>query len=259
MQKSNLRKEKVLELLVKEGELSAHKIAETFDMSLTIARRLCASLSDEGKVMRTHGGIRIIPSTLSQYLFKAKVNEHPEEKSRIAKYASSLVSSGEVLYLETGSTMEQFAIELAARIQKGELHNLVIYTNSLVNLNILSPICEVSLIGGIFRPERQYFVGFLGERLVSSLHFDHCFMGTDAITIEDGIMTGDSELLRLDILLVGRSNKITVLADSSKFQKYSLISVASLDAISMIITDNALPTNVLRKFERASKVNIVRV
>jgi DeoR/GlpR family transcriptional regulator of sugar metabolism len=256
MGKIEARKNQLIEQLEKSRELSIANVAELFSISTPSARRLCAQMESENRIKRTHGGIRCIPAKEETYSFDAIDMEFNLEKEAIAKEAIHMVKNRQTLYLEAGTTLKHFALTLAGEIRKGRFSELLVFTNSLVNLEILEPVCKVMLIGGQYRPERRDFCGFLSEKLIRSLRFDICFMGADAVNIEDGIMALDIETARLDELLVKQSAQSVILTNSEKFYKHSLVSYSSIQAISTIVTDAKLDVHQTEMY-RAAGVNVV--
>jgi DeoR family fructose operon transcriptional repressor len=259
MGKIENRKDRLIGYLEQRGKLSVAEVAEYCEISLPTARRLCAQLEKEQRAMRTHGGIRFVPSIKdTTYRFDAIDAEYTVEKTAIAKNAVTLVRNGQCIFLEAGTTVKHFALALAERMRGGDLSDISVFTNSLVNLEILEPVCKVTVIGGLYRPERRDFCGFLCEKLIRTLRFDVCFIGTDAINLTDGIMALDVETVRLDELLIERSNRSIILTNSEKFRKHSLISYCSVRDISTIITDSKLPPEIAGEYRNAG-VDIVCV
>ena len=241
MKKTDDRNMQLLKLLEEKRNLTVQEVADHFNVSLPTARRTCTQLAESGQVIRTHGGIRHIAKVGTDYSFDVLKNEHIDQKSRIAKYAAQLVQDKQTIFMEAGTTIEQFAIALAERIRSGEVNGVSIYTNSIINLNVLSPVVNVTLIGGHYRPDRKDFCGFLCERLLRTLRFDYCFTGADACNLTDRIMAIDVDTVSIDEILVARSEHSVVLAHSDKFFKNSLISYAPMEQVSLFITDNGLP------------------
>ena len=248
MTKTEKREAKILERLQSTGKLSIKELADMFGVSTPTARRISASLADKHKVVRTHGGIRYLPGSEFEYSFDTLKNQHVEEKSRIAKYTSMLISDGDVFFLEAGTTVQQLTLALADRIRDNQLKNIKIFTNSLNNLNILSPLCNVTVIGGEYRPERKDFSGYISEKTLKLLSFKYCFLGADAINLSEGIMAADVETVRFDELLLERSEKSYILADSSKFNLRSFVSYASIHDVTKIITDNNLEQSIKNEY-----------
>jgi len=252
------RKNQLINHLEKCGKLSVADIAGMFNIALPSARRLCVQLEKEHHIMRTHGGIRFIPPLETPYAFDTLDGEFSSEKAAIARYASTLVKNKQIIFLESGTTVKQFAIALSARISGGQLANVAVYTNSLVNLEILEPVCKVTLVGGVYRPERRDFCGFLSEKLLRTLRFDACFIGADGLNLDDGIMAMDMETVRIDELLIERSDQPYILVHSEKFYKRSLISYGAVKEASVIITDSKLAPEIVGEFQAAG-INLVCV
>jgi DeoR/GlpR family transcriptional regulator of sugar metabolism len=245
------RQDKLIDYLEKQGKLSVADIAAFFDISLPTARRMCAQLEKKQRIMRTHGGIRFVPPVETPYAFDAIDGEFSSEKTAIAENASALVNDNQIIFLESGTTVKQFAIALAARIREGQLSKIAVYTNSLVNLEILEPACKVTLVGGVYRPERRDFCGFLSEKLLRTLRFDACFIGADGLNLSDGIMAMDIETVRIDELLIERSASSYILVHSEKFSKHSFISYCAVQEVSAIITDSKLSQETVKEYHAA--------
>ena len=258
MHKLSYRKDHLVELLQEKGELQVSAIAELYGISLPSVRRLCSLLEKEKRAIRIHGGLRSLRVKNNSYQFEVLDTEYAMEKAAIAQYAVSLVKNRQSLFLESGTTLKQFAIALAGRLQKNELSDVVIFTNSMVNLEILQPVSKVILVGGLYRPKRRDFCGFLSEKLIRSLRFDVCFIGADGINLKNGIMAMDADTVHLDELLIKNSEKTILLSNSEKFFKNSLIPYCSVNDIHLIVTDSMLPKHIQDSFI-AANANVVCV
>jgi DeoR/GlpR family transcriptional regulator of sugar metabolism len=258
MKKIEDRKDHLIEYLEQKGRLSVSEIAEQFEISLPTARRLCAQLEKESRLMRTHGGVRFVPPIKTTYTFDAFDAEYYAEKELIAKHAAELVKDNQIIFLESGTTVKHFAVALAERIRSGQLSAISVFTTSLINLDILESVCNITVVGGLYRHERRDFCGFLCERLMRTLHFNACFVGADALDLNEGIMAMDIETARLDELLIERSEQSVILAHSEKFRKHSLISYCSVHDVSTIITDSNLAAHIQREYQAAG-INLICV
>ena len=254
----NDRKALLLELLAERRQMTIYEVAQHFDISLPTARLLCSGLAQEGNAFRMHGGIRYLPVINETYTLNQARKEFPAEKNAIAKHASKMIADDDVVFLEAGSTVFELALVLAERYQNNELSKMVFFTNSMSNLKVLSPLCDVSLIGGRYRREQQDFRGYLSDRMINDLRFDYAFLSADGISLENGIMALDVETVRFVEILTQRTAKLIVLADSSKFQRYSLISSIPIRKVSTIVTDKGLSDELYNKFTEIGG-NIVRV
>ncbi len=248
MGKIEYRKKELLAMLQMTNSLSVEEVADHFKVSLPTARRLCTQLAQEGRVIRTHGRIKHLPLEKSPYSFERLRNEFVDEKIRIAQYASKLVKNDQVIFIEAGTTLHHFSLALAERLRNQELTNVVIFTNSLVNLNILYPVqSNIMMIGGQYRDDRKDFVGYLSEMALKDLRFNYCFIGADAVT-PAGVMAMDIDTVRFDTELSMRADNNVILAHSEKFNRQSLISFVSLENVHCLITDNGLPDDIAQKY-----------
>lgn len=259
MGKVELRKKELLDILQKQEAVSVKEIADLLDVSLPTARRMCTQLANEGKAIRTHGGIKALDGIDNSYSFDELNTKYVEEKMKIARYASSLVKSDQVIFIEAGTTLRHFASALAERIKRQEISNVVIFTNSLINLNILHPVQNnIILIGGQYRDERKDFTGYISEMSLHGLQFNYSFIGADAVSLTRGAMAMDMNTVRFDTELVHHSEKVIILAGSEKFNKNSLISYVDVNKVHAIITDNNLDADI-RDSYRGRGINLVTV
>ncbi|MDR3051072.1 MAG: DeoR/GlpR family DNA-binding transcription regulator [Oscillospiraceae bacterium] len=259
MHKVDRQKNELADMLLASESLRVQEIAQRLNVSLPTARRLCVALAGDGRATRVRGGIKRLPSNENVYSFDTLQNEHAEEKARIAKHASGFVQSNQVVFLEAGTTLRYFAMALAERIHNREISNVLIFTNSLINLDILYPVQNnIQMIGGRYRHERKDFIGYLSELTLKGLRFHYCFIGADAVSLTDGAMAMDMNTVQFDAQLVTHATKTVVLAHSEKFSKQSLISYVPIDKIDCIITDSALDEGIAAAF-RQQRVNLVIV
>lgn len=255
MKNTEIRKNQIMEQLEIKRKLLVSEIADIFEISLPTARRICNQLEKEHRAVRFHGGIRFVKRI---YSFDTLDAEYNAEKEAIARKACKLIQNNQNIFLESGTTVKHLAMALVSRIEKGELAHITVFTNSLVNLEILEPVCKVTVIGGFYRPESRDFCGIFCERMIQTLRFNICFLGADALNIKDGIMEMDIESARYNERLVERSDQSIILAHSEKFHKHSLISYCSVHDVSAIYTDSGLPTEIVQKYQDVG-VNLICV
>lgn len=258
MKITDQRKERLLNKLSQLGNMTVEDVAKEFGTSMATARRLCSDLSNEGKAFRLHGGIRYLPQIDTKYDPDAAKYVRYSEKLAIAQYAATMLSNDQTVFLESGSTIFECALAISERMRRGELSCSGVFTCSLVNLNVLAPVCDTTLIGGKFRAEQQDFRGYLSERTVSFLSFDYTFIGADAITLDKGIMVWDVDSVRFLEIVLPRTAHAIILADSSKFERNSLISLMPAQKASAILTDKGLSDEVYNKFVNAG-INLLRL
>ncbi|MDL2327880.1 DeoR/GlpR family DNA-binding transcription regulator [Ruminococcaceae bacterium OttesenSCG-928-A11] len=235
----NATKENILlEHLHKNGAVDLNDASRILGVSESTTRRVFNTLQSSGIAFRTHGGIRLAEASV--YSFAQLVGVHPEEKQAIGKLACAQIQSGDVLYLDCGTTMLFLCRQLAAEITAGRLADIKVLTNSIANLEVLAPCAPVVLLGGAYRPQRRDFAGFLTKGMLEGLHFDRCFLGTDGIGLPFSAGAMDFDTADLNCQVVGRSREVVVLSDSSKFARPALVAYARADQVDCLITDDRL-------------------
>ena len=223
------------------------------DSSESTVRRVFKRLEATGDYLRYYGGIRLASEsgTDNDYYYENTENRHVEAKLAIATLALSLIKDEDVIYLDSGTTLARFAAKLSEALDKKQLYGIKIFTNSLVNLNLLKQH-DVTLIGGKFRDLRKDFHGYTAEDTLKTLHFKKCFLGADAYSTQNGFTTTDFSTARLNELVLERSEKKYVLIDSSKFFISSIVSYSRRISPDMIITE-AYPD---RTYPETADINI---
>ena len=73
---------KILELLEKKKSLTTQDIVENFHVSRDTARRDIVKLTNEGSVLRTHGGITLPREPRISECYNLRINDKVERKTK---------------------------------------------------------------------------------------------------------------------------------------------------------------------------------
>ena len=229
----------VVEKLKINKKLEIDEMTGLLGVSESTVRRIFNNIEETGKAVRTHGGITLI-SAAPDYSFDDLIQTKRSEKTAIGCEAAGQIENNDIIYLDCGTTVLAMCIKLAQFLKSGKLKNIQLFTNSLANLEILSPVTQINLIGGRYRENRKDFAGYMSLAVLKGLHFTKCFMGADAVDGKFSFKTTDFDTAALCQIVINNSSKNFVLCDSSKFGKTALVSYADLDAVNVIITDSGL-------------------
>lgn len=237
----------ILERLKTKKKLSLSEAMDILKVSESTVRRLFIRLENSGLAIRSYGGIQLVNShPIMDYCYDRVEGQSVEQKKLIGEYASLMVEKGDILYLDSGTTIAHLCAALAGRMEKKELEDVTVFTNSLVNLDILHRHVPVSLIGGEYRSNRKDFCGYLAEEAIKSLHFTKCFLGADGFHLQNGFTATDFHTARLNELAIQSTDKRYVVMDSSKFMVSSVVSYSRNQTIHAIITDKPPENTVLQ-------------
>lgn len=245
MKKSERQENEIMEYLRVSGKMSLADAARLLNVSESTVRRLFIRLEEQGLALRSYGGIQIAKKKSEMdYSFEQLKEHHVEEKRRIAEQAACTVEDGDILYMDSGTTVSHVCIALTKRFLEGSLTKIDVFTNSLINLNILHPVSRINLIGGEYRPNRKDFCGYLAEESVKNLYFTKCFLGADGCSTQNGFTAMDFSSARLNEEVLCRTQKCIILMDAEKFSTSAVVSYTKRRFPDCVMTDKAPPAEI---------------
>ena len=231
-------------------KLSLGEAMELLNISESTARRMFAKLEQDGFAIRTHGGVQCVNHAMTLYSFEYGARTNIRKKTAIAREACTYLEDGDVLFCDSGTTIQCFCAEMIYRLRKEKL-NLKVYTNSLANLELLSPYVTVNLIGGEYRANRKDFCGYLSEQALSGLYFTKSFVGADGCMQAWQFTTTDFETARMNEIAMRNSERTFMLVDSSKFSLSSHVAYAPVQSLYAVITDTDVAPETRAQLERS--------
>lgn len=242
------RRQHIFEHIEASGIASVRDLARRFDVStITIVRDL-QELEQEGLVRRVHGGAICVRGASYEPPFSTRETQLILEKQRIARKAVELVSNGESLLLDVGTT----ALEVAKAL-KGKRNLTVLVTNLRAAVELANqPAIQVIMMGGKLRPSELSLVGHLTEETLSQFEVDKAFIGVGGITFEHGLTEFNIDEAGTKRTMLSCARQKIVVADHTKFGKVMLTRVAPLEAVDLIITGEELEEGFKRQMEEAS-------
>jgi DeoR family transcriptional regulator of aga operon len=169
---------------------------------------------------------------------KAFVNH--DLKLAIARKARHLTEADRSLILDSGSTTQLFAQQLRTAPA------LTILTTGLNIVEMLWGCNQHTLIlpGGVLRFEARSLTGRLVESTLQNMRFDTVYFGADSVDPELGLSTFNEEEAHQNAAMMGVSQRIVVLVDSSKFRAPDLHRFCNIEQIDVIVTDSNVPDDV---------------
>lgn len=236
------RRRQIASLAAVQGRVTVTELAERFKVTAETIRRDLAILDEEGGVFRVHGGAVPIQSFRSNpTTYESRAKASLEAKRAIARKAVTLLPNpGSTLFLDGGTTTALMARTMAELPEpEGFYTPFTIITNSLPIALTLSdsPLFDIQLLGGTVRPQSQAVVGDVATRTIGVLRADTAFVGTNALTLSHGLSTPDSQEGAVKRAMVTNAQRVIALCDSTKFGLDYLVSFASMEDLSTVVTD----------------------
>lgn len=227
------RQSAILDIIRQQGSAGVNDLATRFAVSGTTIRTDLTKLENEGEIVRTHGGAMLRAAFTRETDMDARKNR--EEKAAIARKALNFVKNADCILLDTGTTMEAFARELAG----SGIIGLHIYTNDIVIAGILesNPTFDIHLLGGTLRKRYHYCWGHNTIEELKNYSFDTLFFATSAMDEHYRLSTSSPELAQLKQAMIAASRKRVLLSDSSKLGKTEFQRIGSLSDVDVLICD----------------------
>ena len=154
-----------------------------------------------------------------------------------------------MIFCDSGTTIQCFCAELINRLQEENL-KIVVCTNSLANLELLSPYLPVKLLGGEYRANRKDFCGYMTEQALNGLYFTKSFVGADGCAQSRQFTTTDFETARMNQIAMKNSERSFMLVDSSKFTTVAHVAYAPVETMDTIITDEDIDSETLQQLKQ---------
>lgn len=251
------RRRQIASLTAVEGRVNVTELASRFDVTAETIRRDLAVLDREGVVHRVHGGAVATQSfQTAEFTLDARFRSAPTAKSAIARAALAfLPEKNGGLFLDSGTTIGTLANLIT---EQPNARRLSAVTNSLpIALNLAHKgLLEVQLLGGSVRAITQAVVGDTALRTLALMRADVAFIGTNALTLDHGLSTADSQEAAIKTAMVTNAHKVVVLCDSTKIGNDYLVSFAAIEDIDVIITDSSAPESFIAAL-REREVDVI--
>ncbi|MDX9957545.1 MAG: DeoR/GlpR family DNA-binding transcription regulator [Clostridia bacterium] len=226
------RHAEILKILSLLRNVSVADFAQRLNVSEVTIRKDLAALEDMGCLIRSHGGAQVAEDIRILKTIEIRQQERIDAKLQVAKKARELITEGETIYVDAGSTCLLLAREITDM-------NLRVVTNSIDVMVTLSDCPGISLIslGGSYRKEAGSFVGPMAIEALRMLQIGTCFLGTTGFSAR-GIFSAQNLIeSQLKQKVLEASGRRIVLADASKFGREAFSVFARAGDIDVLISD----------------------
>ncbi len=227
---------------VLSSDLSFH-----LNVSEDTIRRDLNDLAESGKVLKVYGGAL---SKSFHYPFQQLDIYAKDSKKEIAKKALRLIKNGMVLLAGGGTTM----IEMA-RMIPDSLEATFFTVSPLVALELAERTnIDVHLIGGQLSKNSHINTGAQVINQLSEIRVDLCFLGTNGISLEEGITDSDWEVVQVKKAMIKSATKTAILSIAEKLGSIQKMKVCNLNAIHYLIADLDTSDSVLQSYSKVLEI-----
>jgi DeoR/GlpR family transcriptional regulator of sugar metabolism len=230
------RLEEIQRLLREQKRITVKELCDHFHVSVVTIRNDLNELARQGKITRTHGGALAHDDIQSTLPFGPRRKANFENKQAIARAAAALVKSGEVIFIDGGTT----AVEMPSFLEQDK--DLTIITPSIeVAHRLLSNTSfNVYVLNGFLNRKSYSTIGAPYEGFMSEWNIAKAFCGAAGLTIQEGLTDCHLGFVEQKRVITQKAQTVVGLVDSTKLGIASLSSFASVDEIDVIVTDTGI-------------------
>ncbi|MFJ7646555.1 DeoR/GlpR family DNA-binding transcription regulator [Lysinibacillus sp. NPDC097279] len=235
----------ILDLLTRHGVVELQNLVQRTKASESTIRRDLALLEEQGLLKRIHGGATHPSSKIDEQTIQDKSFINLHDKQIIAKAAATMISDGDCVYFDAGSTVSEMIPFVTNK-------KIVVVTNGLMHVDALTTAkIPTYILGGKIKMNTKAIVGSVAQENLKQYRFDKCFLGINGINVKFGYTTPDPEEAALKKTAMELAEETFVLADRSKFSGIYFAKVADVEKAS-IITTNTDNETIKKYFEKTS-------
>lgn len=178
--------------------------------------------------------------------------ENEAAKEVIGRLSSQLVSDGDVLFIDSGSTVMKMIPHLHFR------KNLIVNAISPKTAMLLAELADTKVYcsGGRLEKHTMTFVGSAAKQFIEAHNANSVFLSCRGISMDLGITEYIDELSEIKRLMIKHSRKVILLCDNTKFDKVFFSTVCGFDRIHTIVTDKR-PDELWVKFFTEKNIQLI--
>src|SRR3954471_3191553 len=230
--------------------LRVTELGERFGVSEVTVRADLDALAALGEVRRVHGGAMLISNPRAERSFEDQRGAHADEKAAIARAAAALVSNGDVVALDVGTTTTALANALCAR---EDLQGVTVVTNGLniaLELERAAPRLTVVVTGGTLRPLQHSLVAPLADRVMAGLNPDLAIVGCNGVDVLRGVTNANLPEAEVKRRMLSSARRRMIVADGSKFRAVAPAHLCDISDVDLLITGPSAPERIVQRLRR---------
>ena len=217
-------------------QINLHNKVLSSDLSLKLnvsedtVRRDLNELAESGQILKVHGGAL---SKSFHYPFSQSEVYAKESKKEIAHKVIDLMQDGMSVLVGGGTTM----IEVA-RMIPDTLRCTFFTVSPLVALELAErPNVNVILLGGQLSKNSHIMIGAQVVNQLSEIKVDLCILGTNSLSIEDGLTDSDWEVVQVKKAMIRSAKKTVIMSIAEKLGSNQNMKICDLNSIHYLVTD----------------------
>ena len=236
------RRNDILQLVRTNGHVNVTEMSAFFEASHDTIRRDLDALAAQGHLRRTHGGAVSLEheNALNVPVIDRRL-VNVASKTRIAQQTAGLISDGERLFINGGTTTLFVAKALTSRAR------LTVLTNNLLVPSVIPEDnnWDLYVLGGRYHAGSQVTTKTDGFNTLVPVTTDTAVVGIGGVSAESGFTVSLFEDAAAIEQMLYSAKRLIVVADASKFGKEHLVPIATNGKPTILVTDKTPDEDVM--------------
>ncbi|MGO1922298.1 MAG: DeoR/GlpR family DNA-binding transcription regulator [Jeotgalicoccus sp.] len=237
------RQQYIVNRVAENSNVTIELLAAELGVSEMTVRRDLKELESSEQIIRTSTSILLKDSFLNEVPFVKKQLVNIEEKRLIAKKAMQFIKPNETILLDAGTT----TLEICKLLKNADFTVRIITNDIKAAAELIDSHHEVIILGGTVQQNIGSMYGTQTIDLLNNIRVNVSFVGTQAMTIDDGIFAPTIERAKVKRLMMKCGQAAYLVVDSSKLNLTAFAKISDFNDFTAIITDDLLEQNELEQ------------
>jgi DeoR/GlpR family transcriptional regulator of sugar metabolism len=244
------RQDEILNEVHRSKVATIADLAGRLNVSEITVRRDLDELARAGQLERVRGGARERSPRGPESPVIQRQMSQVEEKLAIGEAALDLISDGDVIAVESGSTV----LQLVRCLSRRNWTQLEVVTNSfpIVEELIHVPGIRLVFVGGLVQPDELATFGVLAQDMLKNMHVNKLFIGCRGIDPRIGLMNDLQAQLEVETMraMAESAEQVIVLADHTKFGQHFMLRTLPISSVDVIVADDLVAEAILDELHK---------
>ena len=236
------RQQAILELVRQDGKVLVVDLITRLNVSEDTIRRDLNDLAEIGLLQRVHGGALPRAPALP---FEQRVRETDNTKKAMAEAAARLIHDGQMVLLDSGSTVLEVVAHLPLSVRATILTNSLPVAGALIH----HPEIEVQVLGGRLKKDAQAMIGVPVVEALRQFRPDLCVLGVCSLHPEIGISMLDVEEAYVKRAMIEQAAEVVAMVGAAKLGTAAPYVIGPLRALTYLVTDGSIEQHVLAPYQ----------
>ena len=224
--------------IIEKGTVSMEELCRKFQVSINTVRMDVATLVEKGTIEKIYGGVtskeinRLIP-------FEERGRRNLSAKQQIGQTAASLVEDGDVIFVDSGTT----TMHIFEHIDPAKRVTVITHSLTAINAAELQRNLEVICLPGRLERKTRSLVDAETVKVLTRYYIKKSFMGAPGISRQGQVTNSSLVEQELKATAVRMAEQSYLLIDASKFDNPALVTYATLDQLTGVVTDASISSD----------------